>query len=171
MSSSQEHVSGNPASCSLPVMTSRSSCLVQTFTRIITPAPLFAFLSVVGRHAARGRRELHRCLPSPCLDYTKAVCGPDPRWDWSRNYCQQCEQRRHRLSLYREVLHHYLADWLTRIPPSWAVKSLQRSADWSTLLSSASWEQADVTWAAVTLVLNACRTGADCWRHPHLEHP
>lgn len=36
----------------VPVMTSCSSCLVQTFTRIIALAPLFCFLSVVGRRAA-----------------------------------------------------------------------------------------------------------------------
>lgn len=114
------------ASYWLPVMTYSNSCLVQTFPWIITSASLFFFLSVVRRHAAWGRQELHHCLPSPCLDYTKAVCGPDPRWDWSWNYCRRCEQHQYRLPLYGQVPHHYLGDLLTRIPHSWAVKSLWR---------------------------------------------
>lgn len=72
----------------LPVTTSPTSCLVQTFTWLITSLSLFFFLSVVRRLTAWGRQELHHCLPSPRLDCTKAVCGPDPRWDWSWNYCQ-----------------------------------------------------------------------------------
>ena len=77
-----------------------------------------------------GRQELHRCLPSPCSDYTKAVCGPDPRRDRSWNYCQQCEQRQSHLPLYGQVPPHYLGDWLTRIPHVWAVKCLVMPAVW-----------------------------------------
>lgn len=114
----------------LPVMNSSNSCLVQTSTWIITLASLFFFLSVVRRRAAWGRQELHHCLPSLCLDCTKAVCGPDPRWDWSWNYCQQCEQHQYHLPLYGQVPHHYLGDLLTRIPHLWAVKKPVTLADW-----------------------------------------
>lgn len=103
-------------------MTYCNSCLVQALTWIITWFSLFLFLSVVKRCAAWGRQELHHCLRSPCLDYTKAVCGPDPRWDQSWNYCHQCEQHRSHLPVFGQVPHHYLADLLPRIPRVWAVK-------------------------------------------------
>lgn len=135
----------------LPVMTYRNSCLVQTFTWIITAVILFIFLSVVRRQAVWGRQELHHCLPSPCLDYTKAVCGPDPRWDWWWNYCQRCEQHQYHLPWYEQVPHHYLGDLRTRIPYVWAVKKPATLAEWWTLLSTAPWVYTDVTDADVTL--------------------
>ena len=114
----------------LPVTTSSHSCLVQTVTCIITLASLFFFLSAVGQPAARRRRELHHCLLSPCSDCTKAVCGPDPRWDSWWNYCHQCEQHQYHLPLYRQVPHHYLGDLLTRIPHLWGVLKLMPLANW-----------------------------------------
>lgn len=98
----------------VPVMTSCNSCLVQTFTCIITLASLFFFLSVVRRRAAWGEAKASSLFTFSMLGlYENCVWARPPAEAGSWNYCLRCGLQQHRLTLTAQVLHHYLCELLS----------------------------------------------------------
>lgn len=98
----------------VPVMTSCKSCLLQTFTCIITLASLFFFLSVVRRPAAWGEAKASSLFTFSMLGlYENCVWAKSPTEAGSWNYCLWRTQQQHFLTLNAQVLHHYLCALLS----------------------------------------------------------